>query len=405
MICPNCGNTIEDTDDYCAYCGTSVRSHTGSAIGSVTEQSSRRVAVAAAILVMSSVTLLAVLFYPTVVPWRNEDAGTPIASPTGTVVRPTAKPTDIRLDEKQQTGAKTGQPESTSMLPSPTWTPTFEPTRTRTPTHPPPMRTPTPESKALVTADTLNVRSGPGTEYDKIDQVHEGDHLAVLGREPECKWWWVVTPGGIRGWVSVQYVTTPIPPCYPRLTKVPPTPTPRPTSPPEPWRLIASSKDDFSDSQGAKGWAYMWEEEGKRGSFHWHPLPRYGYYRKTKSWCWLTDSKEPDIRICEGGEVHPGWGSNIAYQWRSSIDGKIRVRTHFHKIDTRCGDGVELAVFRGTTAVLPYRRIRAGDNQGRTDVLDVHVSQGDLLYFVITTYRESSCDMTRVDLKIYTRNP
>jgi len=79
-------------------------------------------------------------------------------------------------------------------------TPTAPPTAT-----PAPEPTPTPIPTAIVTADALNLRSGPGTEYDRMGLVRLGDELKVVGRNEAGDWIAVVAPGGINAWVAVEY--------------------------------------------------------------------------------------------------------------------------------------------------------------------------------------------------------
>jgi WD40 repeat protein/uncharacterized protein YraI len=318
--------------------------------------------------------------------------------------------------------------------PSPTNTPTYTPTSSRTNTPVPPTLTytPTPIPRAVVRVDA-NVRSGPGTTYDRIAAVARGAQLLVFGRDPSCEWWWVQLPDGKQGWMAVELLESDASRCQPIATGVPTlpptstptstatatmtptpsrtptiTPTPRPTATPTatlrptaaptrpPWALIGSSSDQFSSSQGANGWAYMWEGYGARGSFNWRPMPGFD------GRCWRTNSSEHDIRICAEGEVHPGWGSNIAYQWISPVSGAIRIKTHFHKMDTRCGDGVELAVFKGAKQ-LQAQPIGGGDNVGKDNQWEMQIAPGDMLYFVIAIRGESTCDQTRVFLEIYLR--
>ncbi|MBW7882020.1 MAG: trypsin-like peptidase domain-containing protein [Caldilineaceae bacterium] len=61
----------------------------------------------------------------------------------------------------------------------------------------------------IVKADTLNVRSGPGTNYNRIGTVNAGDTLIVSGQANGCSWLQIVTPAGFEGWVSGSdnYVT------------------------------------------------------------------------------------------------------------------------------------------------------------------------------------------------------
>lgn len=78
------------------------------------------------------------------------------------------------------------------------------------PTHPPrPVPNPPPSKlvapdlvvrgKVSVTADTLNVRTGPGVNYPVVSRVHRGIILILKGRT--SKWLYVLLPTGHYGWV------------------------------------------------------------------------------------------------------------------------------------------------------------------------------------------------------------
>ena len=54
-----------------------------------------------------------------------------------------------------------------------------------------------------VTADKLNVRSGPGTDYKKVDQVKSGDKVEIYAQITIDKETWGYTTDG---WVNMQYV-------------------------------------------------------------------------------------------------------------------------------------------------------------------------------------------------------
>ena len=62
------------------------------------------------------------------------------------------------------------------------------------------------ETTVVVTADTLNVRAGPGTSYKVVAQVKRGTVLTVLERSQLGDWLKVRTPAQIVGWVSARYV-------------------------------------------------------------------------------------------------------------------------------------------------------------------------------------------------------
>ncbi len=60
---------------------------------------------------------------------------------------------------------------------------------------------------AVVTANVLNVRSGPSTAYPIIGSVRNGQKLALTGKSEDGKWWQIDFRGK-PGWVSGQWVTT-----------------------------------------------------------------------------------------------------------------------------------------------------------------------------------------------------
>jgi hypothetical protein len=62
---------------------------------------------------------------------------------------------------------------------------------------------------ATVQVDRLNVRNGPGTNFERIATGLRGEALVVLDQEDGCAWLQVRTPDGVEGWVAgaEQFVT------------------------------------------------------------------------------------------------------------------------------------------------------------------------------------------------------
>ncbi|HAV78856.1 MAG TPA: hypothetical protein DCX53_16010 [Anaerolineae bacterium] len=58
----------------------------------------------------------------------------------------------------------------------------------------------------IVKADTLNVRSGPGTGYSIIDKVHRGDRIIYLSATPDWGWVNVKIKSNKTGWCSSKYL-------------------------------------------------------------------------------------------------------------------------------------------------------------------------------------------------------
>ena len=59
--------------------------------------------------------------------------------------------------------------------------------------------------QGVVTDGPLNVRSGPGTSYDKVGALQAGDIVTVTGGEDGG--WYAVTCGDVSGYVSAQYIS------------------------------------------------------------------------------------------------------------------------------------------------------------------------------------------------------
>ncbi|HMR64254.1 MAG TPA: FHA domain-containing protein [Anaerolineae bacterium] len=107
-------------------------------------------------------------------------------------------------------------------------------TPTSTPTAEPPTATPNTEPQLTTIAD-LNVRSGPGTDYDLLGLLPSGTATEIVGRDETRQWWQIrfgPSPTGI-GWVAAD-------PSFSKVINVdnvpvaqaPPTPTVQPTSTP-----------------------------------------------------------------------------------------------------------------------------------------------------------------------------
>ena len=106
--------------------------------------------------------------------------------------------------------------------------------------------TATPESPMVTIGNVLmNVRGGPGTNYNVIGTASPGQKFQITGKNPGLGDWWQIDFGGQTGWVYGQLVTAtnsetvqvalaiPAPP-PPTATPIPPTPVPVPTQPPAP---------------------------------------------------------------------------------------------------------------------------------------------------------------------------
>jgi uncharacterized protein YgiM (DUF1202 family) len=61
-----------------------------------------------------------------------------------------------------------------------------------------------PYQVVVVTADALKVHAAPALRARVLTQVHRGDRLRVLRNGGE--WIYIMARGGLRGWVSAQWV-------------------------------------------------------------------------------------------------------------------------------------------------------------------------------------------------------
>jgi hypothetical protein len=123
----------------------------------------------------------------------------------------------------------------------------YTPTATRvveSPTPSAPALSATPESSAtptsaLATADqTANVRTGPGTAFDWVDFLYQGQSAEIVGRyesDSEGTWWFIHRVGqGLDGWVWGGVITTSGDLSGVPFLVSPPTPTPGPSPTPVP---------------------------------------------------------------------------------------------------------------------------------------------------------------------------
>ncbi len=147
--------------------------------------------------------------------------------------------------------APTAPPTPTSQTPpEPTQAPDTEPTQPPseeppTPTPEPPTPTPAPP-QVEVTANTVNLRAGPGTNYPRVGQAKQGQTFEIVAKNPAGTWFqidvngktvWIINDarwtrpvGDTGGIVVAENIPTPPPTPRPRPTATPkPTPTPAPT--------------------------------------------------------------------------------------------------------------------------------------------------------------------------------
>jgi hypothetical protein len=118
---------------------------------------------------------------------------------------------------------KTAQTPLPTFTPAPVQAPIFIPTRT--PAAPIPTATntrvvteietqlnpttPTPASiqkGKLVAPGTVNMRAGPGTNYEIIGQLNANVTMPVIGRNPEGSWWQIELNDNRQAWIAGNVV-------------------------------------------------------------------------------------------------------------------------------------------------------------------------------------------------------
>ncbi|MCL4299284.1 MAG: SH3 domain-containing protein [Anaerolineae bacterium] len=122
--------------------------------------------------------------------------------------------------------------------PTATSTPTIAPSPTPvpdTPTPVPPTPTPTPTPGAqLAAANTVNVRSGPGTNYPVVAALPPNLVVPITGRNNEASWWQISNADGASGWVANSVVQASNTANVPLVVAPPPPATPTPAATPTP---------------------------------------------------------------------------------------------------------------------------------------------------------------------------
>lgn len=171
-------------------------------------------------------------------------------TPTATIAfneRPT-EPISRLLPAATVEPSATPTPTKPLVPTEPPPTPTATPSRFGTPEGvQPPNSTPQPPTSvaqsltpSVTTSDNVNLRSGPGTNYDKTGTLQAGQSLNIIGRTADSSWWQVSTATG-PAWVNAGVVTainvtddipiveTPTPPTQQSTpTEATATPTPLP---------------------------------------------------------------------------------------------------------------------------------------------------------------------------------
>jgi len=152
--------------------------------------------------------------------------------------------------EQEPAPATAAAPEGQPPAPPPAETPTVAPSPT-----------PPPAAAEIVTNDIINVRRGPGTNYELVGSAQVGTKFKATGKSPAGDWW-QIDYNGQPGWVFGQLVTASgaeavavaqnipaAPTAAPAPPAAPPTNTPPPPQEAQPQPTAAPSKKYFFNIQ------------------------------------------------------------------------------------------------------------------------------------------------------------
>ncbi len=173
----------------------------------------------------------------------NTQTDTPTSTPTATLTskdtpQPTATP---NLDATVAVAVKQTEEARPSETPTPTEIPP-SPTSTQVPTD-----TPTPIKSLAVSSTTVNLRSGPGTNYPVVGELLTDTPLPITGQSEDGTWWQVRQNDDTTAWVADSVVETSQADGV-SVAQAPPTPTALPASmvlvPAGPFEMGSDGKGD-----------------------------------------------------------------------------------------------------------------------------------------------------------------
>ena len=177
-------------------------------------------------------------------------------------IAPTLSPTPTYTPSSTYTPLPTSIPPLPE-TPLPTDTPTPTPTET-------PIPTPTSSAPSVVVEKTVNLRSGPGTDYKVVGTLPIKQNFEIIGRNADSSWWQISVKNE-PVWVAASVVkavnidqeievieAAPPPPTPTSIIAhtptVAPTSTPLPvsipTQPPQPVAVCSCSGDSYNCSDG-----------------------------------------------------------------------------------------------------------------------------------------------------------
>ncbi|OGN74478.1 MAG: hypothetical protein A2X25_06220 [Chloroflexi bacterium GWB2_49_20] len=118
-------------------------------------------------------------------------------------------------------------PTSQPTLPTKTPAPiiTIQPVSTHTPR---PSPTSVTEYFGNIGGESVNIRGGPGTNYDVVTSLAKGTELRIIGRDEDCTWLVVDLQDGGTGWIRADLIVFSFSCDLVDIHAIPPTPTAKP---------------------------------------------------------------------------------------------------------------------------------------------------------------------------------
>ncbi len=130
---------------------------------------------------------------------KPEDWPTPRSSATA--------PTPTAFPKKAAIIRTAAEAQAAEAAPTPTPAPPTPAPPTNTPAPPTPPPTPTPALTGALNTYGLNIRSGPGANYDIVIEARRNDgELTILAVDPATGWLNVRTPNGYTGWANSKFI-------------------------------------------------------------------------------------------------------------------------------------------------------------------------------------------------------
>ncbi len=130
----------------------------------------------------------------------------------------------------------------------------------------------------LAATANVNVRKGPGVNYDILGVLLLGQKAEITGRNAEATWWQIKFPGaaGGVGWLSAAYASAENIGNVPVVAAPPPPPSPPPTPTPSPGEQFPEWRGEYFNNENLTG-APLFVRNDPLISFDWglgSPDPR-----------------------------------------------------------------------------------------------------------------------------------